>query len=87
MKFNLFYTKILREEITMQNIPLPKDKSILSKELKDLVSLKEYIDLAEEHSRDIDAILISLYEVVHTATEVLQQAQLLLNTLIMDNCF
>ncbi|MBR3933893.1 MAG: hypothetical protein IKJ68_08320 [Clostridia bacterium] len=71
----------------MQNLPLPKDKSILSKELKDLVSLKEYIDLAEEHSRDIDAILISLYEVVHTTTEVLQQAQLLLNTLIMDNCF
>lgn len=71
----------------MQNLPLPKDKSILSKELKDLVSLKEYIDLAEEHSRDIDGVLISLYEVVHTTTEVLQQAQLLLNTLIMDNCF
>lgn len=71
----------------MQNSKLPIDKSILSKELKDLMSLKEYIDLAEDHSRNIDEIIISLYEVVHTTTEVLQQAQLLLNTMIMDNCF
>lgn len=71
----------------MEKLTLPKDKSMLSKELKDLVSLKEYIDLAEEHSRNIDETIISLYEVVHTATEVLQQAQLLLNTMVMDNCF
>lgn len=71
----------------MKNLKLPIDKSILSKELKDLMSLKEYVDLAEEHARDIDGVIISLYEVVHTTTEVLQQAQLLLNTMIMDNCF
>ena len=71
----------------MPELGLPKDKSILSKELKDLVSLKEYIDLTEENAREIDAILISLYEIVHTHVEVLQNAQLLLNTIIMDNCF
>lgn len=71
----------------MQKLKPPTDKSVLSKELSDLVSIKEYIDLAEEHARDIDSAIISLYEVVHTTTEVLQQAQLLLNTLIMDNCF
>lgn len=71
----------------MQKLKPPTDKSVLSKELSDLVSIKEYIDLAEEHARDIDSTIISLYEVVHTTTEVLQQAQLLLNTLIMDNCF
>lgn len=71
----------------MQKLKPPTDKSVLSKELSDLVSIKEYIDLAEEHSRDIDSAIISLYEIVHTTTEVLQQAQLLLNTLIMDNCF
>lgn len=71
----------------MSELGLPKDKSILSKELKDLVSLKEYIDLSEENAREIDAILISLYEIVHTQVEVLQNAQLLINTIIMDNCF
>lgn len=71
----------------MQKLKPPTDKSILAKELQDLVSVKEYIDLAEEHSRDIDSAIISLYEIVHTTTEVLQQTQLLLNTLIMDNCF
>lgn len=71
----------------MPGVGLPKDKTVLSKELKDLVSLKEYIDLTEENAREIDATLISLYEIVHTQVEVLQNAQLLLNTIIMDNCF
>ncbi len=71
----------------MKNLKLPKDKNNLSKELAELVSVKEYIDLAEEQTRSVDEILISMYETVHTNLEVLQEAQLLLNNMIMDKCF
>ena len=71
----------------MNNLKLPKDKSNLSKDLADLVSVKEYIDLAEEQTRNIDEILISMYEMIRTNLEVLQEAQLQLNNMIMDKCF